>query len=600
MNLGNIFQPRNQNIGRGDTSIMTGSSSAGERGHQTTVDVRNLVPGQTIQGEVVGRDGRTIQIALGSDNILSARLDRDINIALGQNMSFEVKMNTGSLLSLVPLYANMANVATISRALDAAGLPADANNMKMVSDMMQEGMSIDRDTIAYVNRQLVDFPNANPTSIIQMIRLGMPISEFNIEQFEAYKNSEHQILKSAQEILDELPRTFLELIAEGRREDAVSFYEQIIKAFIGENAAQEIDGTVSLMPQETATEQKAVSGEMAEELQEMLQKQEGDIPEEGILQKAVFGNGTEGTAEGGSAAQEAATQEAAGEGKLPEGTVDKGTLLPETWQELGEKLQKMGADKELAEQIGNGKLSPKETLTQINNLLFGASGQVKEGLQDAIKDLFGSRAFQNLLQTEVRSQWTLQPEDVAQKEKIEQLYERIQEQTAKLNEAFQMVDKGDTAGAKSTQNLQNNLDFMNQMNQMFTYVQLPLMMAGNQTHGDLYVYTNKKSLARKDGNVTALLHLDMEHLGPVDVYVTMNQNQKVNTNFTLRDDEALDLVAKHIHILDERLAKRGYSMKANFQLKEEDAPEETNIMQEILSQNKNISVLSRTSFDMRA
>ncbi|MCH5253620.1 MAG: flagellar hook-length control protein FliK [Lachnospiraceae bacterium] len=599
MNLGNIFQPRNQNIGRADASIMTGSPSAGEKGHQTPVDIRNLVPGQTIQGEVVGRDGRTIQIALSPDNILSARLDRDISIALGQNMSFEVKMNTGSLLSLVPLYANMANEATISRALDAAGLPADANNMKMVSDMMQEGMSIDRDTIAYVNRQLVDFPNANPTSIIQMIRLGMPITEINIEQFEAYKNSEHQILKSAQEILEELPRTFSELITEGRGEDAVSFYEQIIKAFVGENAAQDIDGTVSLIPQEaegadSAQEmlQKAVSGEIPEELQAQ-QKAEDVIPEGKTSE-----NGPVSTQD--AVTQGTAAQETAGEGKLPEGTIDKGGLLPENWQELGEKLQKLGADEKLADQIGNGKLSPKETLTQINNLLFGASGQVKEGLQDAIKDLFGSRAFQNLLQTEVRNQWTLQPEEVAQKEKIEQLYERIQEQTAKLNEAFQMVDKGDSAGAKSTQNLQNNLDFMNQMNQMFTYVQLPLMMAGNQAHGDLYVYTNKKSLARKDGNVTALLHLDMEHLGPVDVYVTMSQNQKVNTNFTLRDDEALDLVAKHIHILDERLAKRGYSMKANFQLKEEDASEETNIMQEILSQNKNISVLSRTSFDMRA
>lgn len=597
MNLGNIFQSRNPNINRADASVSPGSSSVGERGHQNPIDIRSLVPGQTIQGEVVGRDGRTIQIALGPDNILSARLDRDISIALGQNMSFEVKMNTGSLLSLVPLYANMANEATISRALDAAGLPANMENMKMVSDMMQEGMSIDRDTIAYVNRQLADFPNANPFSIIQMIRLGMPITEINIEQFEAYKNSEHQILKSADQILEELPRTFMELVAEGREEDAVSFYEQVLKAFIGEDAAQETDGTVSLMPQEadgsgTAQDvlQQGVSGEITEGQQAQLQ-QEGGIPEEGISENQVLGNEIAGAAKGGSAAQEAAIlQEADG----------KGEFLPENWKELGEKLKNLGADKELAEQIGNGKLSSKEALTQINNLLFGNSGQVKEGFQDSIKELFGSKAFQNLLQTEVRNQWTLQPEDVAQKEKIEQLYERIREQTAKLSEAFQMVGKGDTAGARSNQNLQNNLDFMNQMNQMFTYVQLPLMMAGNQAHGDLYVYTNKKSLAQKDGNVTALLHLDMEHLGPLDVYVTMSQNQKVNTNFTLRDDEALDLVAKHIHILDERLAKRGYSMKANFQVKEEENPEESNIMQEILSQNKNISVLSRTSFDMRA
>ena len=90
----------------------------------------------------------------------------------------------------------------------------------------------------------------------------------------------------------------------------------------------------------------------------------------------------------------------------------------------------------------------------------------------------------------------------------------------------------------------------------------------------------------------------MEHLGPLDVYVTMQQNlNKVSTSFTVKDEEALDLIARHIHILNERLEARGYSMKANFQIKEDGV---TNMMQEILDQNKNISVLSKTSFDMRA
>ncbi len=122
-------------------------------------------------------------------------------------------------------------------------------------------------------------------------------------------------------------------------------------------------------------------------------------------------------------------------------------------------------------------------------------------------------------------------------------------------------------------------------------------MAGNNAHGDLYVYTNKKNLASKDGNVSALLHLDMEHLGPLDVYVAMQQN-KVSTNFTLQDESALDLIEQHIDLLNDRLTKRGYDLKAQFQLKEEE--QDSGIMQTILSQGKNISVLSRTSFDVRA
>ncbi|MCM1252340.1 MAG: flagellar hook-length control protein FliK [Clostridium sp.] len=577
--LGDIFQPKNRSIKQtnvaGKTSV-SASASAGERNYRIMNELKSLSPGKTVQGEVVGKNGNTVQIALDADTVLTAKLERDLNIALGQSMSFEVKTNNGSLLSLIPLYSNMANEATIMKALAAAGLPENAENMKMVSDMMEEGLPIDRDSIAYVNRQLVDFPHADTNSIMQMIRLGLPIDEISLEQFEAYKNSAHQILQSVEQIAEELPEVYQELIAEGKDAEAVSFYEQIIKAFTGEetaengkdamlnNALQE-DGMVQKIPQE-----EIPAKEMAPE-QEKVQTPGADVPEK----VAADGNVRDDTLPG------------------------KEALTPKSWQELGRLLQKLGVDAETARQAGNGELSPKAALTHIGEMLSGHSHLIREDFQESVKELLGSKAFQNLLQSQMTEQWTLKPEDVAQKENIERLYERIRQQGAKISEAFQMADKADTAGARSVQNLQSNVDFMNQLNHLFTYVQLPLKMAGNQAHGDLYVYTNKKSLANNDGNVSALLHLDMEHLGPLDVYVAMQKNQnKVTTNFTVKDEAALDLIAKHIHILDEHLEKRGYSMSANFQLKEDNA--QTNIMQEILAQNKNISVLSRTSFDMRA
>ncbi len=130
---------------------------------------------------------------------------------------------------------------------------------------------------------------------------------------------------------------------------------------------------------------------------------------------------------------------------------------------------------------------------------------------------------------------------------------------------------------------------------MFTYVQLPLKMQSREANGELFVYTNKKSLTKKDGSVSALLHLDMEYLGSLDVYVALN-DQKVSTKFYLKEDSALDLIAQNIDMLNERLQKRGYSMNAEFINREEN----TNVMEEILKQDKNISVLAGYSFDARA
>lgn len=565
-----------------------------------------MVPGQTIQGEVVGKDGNTVQIALDPENILTARLDQDLNIVLGQSMSFEIKTNSGSQLFLSPLYANMANQATILKALSAAGLSASTENIRMVSSMMQEGMPIDRDAIAFMGRQLADFPNADPNSIMQMIRLGLPVTEINIEQFESYKNYEHQILQSTNEIMEEIPQTYQALLAEGKDAEAIAFYGQIIKAFVGAEGTGETAGQAGLPENGTtdagnagaAAGKNAADVVLTESLSEPAHNgKAADAGDAGrLLNPAEELSG--GTKADGRVPEnpegEVQTQNPAGQE-----TQGKAALVLKAWQRLGEMMQKLGADAEFVKQTSSGSLSPKAVLTQLSELLHGNAHIIREDFQESAKELFGSRVFRNLLQAGMQNEWLLKPEEVAQKEKVEQLYERIREQTARMEEAFHLAGKADSAGARSVQNLQNNVDFMNQMNHLFPYVQLPLKMAGNKAHGDLYVYTNKKSLAKKDGSVSALLHLDMENLGPLDVYVTMQKSlNKVSTSFTVKDEAALNLIAKHIHILNERLEQRGYSMKANFQIKE-DGPQ-TNIMQEILNQNKNISVLSKTSFDMRA
>lgn len=589
MNLGNIFQSINQNIKNADTT-KTNSTSSGERGSRIQAEIRNYMPGQKIQGEVIAKDGNTVQIAVDKDMILAARLERDLNIALGQNMSFEIKSNNGSVVSLTPLYANMANEATILKALSAAGLSQSAENIQMVSEMMKEGMPINKESIAQASRQLVDFPQANPSSVVQMIRLGLPITELNIQQFEQYKNYNHQMLQSIDQIMAELPQVGQSLLAEGQDAQAVAFYEQIIKAFTG-SATSSANGTLEnpLMNAEAQLQTGQANGA----INAMPQNGQSLDGQTIILQNVE----TQNNEAQGAVLQNKAAQTEVIMGMTSSESTEE-VVVAKDGNTLADMLQKLGADEKIVEQVKNGQFSNKEVLTQLGELFAKSSGQSLETeWKTVFRELIGSKDFQNMLKSEIGNQWLLNPADVAEKENIEELYERIKEQTTKINEALQVTGKADTAVARSVQNLQGNVDFMNQMNQLFTYVQLPLKMAGNEAHGDLYVYTNKKNLANKDGNVSALLHLDMEHLGPLDVYVTMQQS-KVNTNFTVQDEATLDLIAEHIHVLDERLAKRGYSMNANLQVKENE--EETNVMQEILAQNKNISVLSSTSFDMRA
>ncbi len=573
MNLGNIIKKDNQNVRTNDTVKVTESMTKGERAYRVQSEIRNLAPGQTIQGSVVSREGTAVQIALRQDLLINARIDQSISLALGQSLSFEVKANNGSMLSLTPLYANMANEATVLRALDAAGFPDTANNIEMVAIMMEEGMPIDRESLANISRFLMEFPRQDPATLIQMARLGLPVTEANIEQFEQYQNANHQLLGSAETIMQELPDVFRDLMSEGKTQQAYAFYENVLDIFTG----GETEGVV-IQKGEGQTEQTAGQPET------VITQENGNAEQ---VKEVIRGNTSEtviGMAENGGQAAEA---------EQGRNTV----LTPRQWNMIGNLLKELGMEEDTAQQIKNGELPSKEVLALIREFIpKGGAGMLHERVMER---LLGGREFESLLKSEMEGQWTIKPEQVADPHKVEQLYERIREQSARLQEALQTAGRADMPVARSVQNLQSNVDFMNQLNQMVSYIQLPLKMAGNQAHGDLYVYTNKKNLAAKDGNVSALLHLDMAHLGALDVHVAMQQN-RVSTNFTLQDESALDLIEQHIALLDERLARRGYDLKAQFHMKEEDAEEESGIMQTILNQSRNISVLSRTSFDIRA
>lgn len=562
MNLSSIFKRNDRNIRANDTVKSPEAMSKGERSYRVQNEIRNLQPGQTIQGAVVSRNGNVAQIALSQELLINAKIDQSISLALGQNMSFEVKSNNGAVLSLAPLYANMANQATILRALGAAGLPETSDNMEMVARMMEEGMPIDKDTILNVSRQLLEFPTQDPASIIQMIRLGLAVTELNIEQFEQYQNASHQLLGSAETIMSELPEIFRELMSEGRTGHAYAFYEKVLEIFT------EGDG-------EEAVIQKGVTDETGQTVDAKdaanAETQAGRLLDPGAAVLTGAGGDPGGKTSG-----------------------ENVSLTESQWNSLADMMRELGVEEQTVEMIRNGQLTAKDVLALLRNTLSGArTGDLPSHV---LERLFDGKEFEGLLKAEMSRQWLIEPREISDPHKVEQLYERIREQSMRLNEAIQSAGKTDMPVARTVQNLQNNVDFINQMNHMFTYIQLPLKLTGNHAHGDLYVYTNKKNLAAKDGNVSALLHLDMEHLGPLDVYVTMQQN-KVNTNFTLQDESAMDLIAKHISLLDERLEKRGYALKAQFHMKEE---EDAGIMQTILKQEKNISVLSRTSFDMRA
>ena len=230
------------------------------------------------------------------------------------------------------------------------------------------------------------------------------------------------------------------------------------------------------------------------------------------------------------------------------------------------------------------------------------SALIKAKITEKLGNLLKSEGFTKLVKDSVKAQMSIKPADVAQNGKIDELYEKITRTSARVSQLMENIGRPDSPAAQSAAALNDNVSFMNQLNEFVNYIQLPLRMAGEDANGELYVYTNKKNLENNDGNYSALLHLDMEHLGPMDVYVTMRDHVKVNTNFYLQSEELLDFMEAHIDQLTKRLADKGYDTSTRVTRKEKGEPI-TPIADEFTkddAKNNTQVVVSKMRFDVRA
>ncbi|MBD5500478.1 MAG: flagellar hook-length control protein FliK [Lachnospiraceae bacterium] len=569
MRLSSLFVSGNESHIESSGKEMT--SSALEQNLKNGMEeIASKAPGQSVTGEVVEKNGNEVLISIGKNQMIRAKLDGNMPVELGQQMTFSIKNLASTKVVLSPLFANTGNDPNISKALQMAGIPENARSAQMVQTMMREGMSIDRESLSQMMRAVNLNPDANVETVVQLSRLGIPVTENNIFQMEAYKNYQHQMTEGLLEIADALTDTLAEMTSAGDIQGGIDLYREVL-LMLAEGAEMEAAEASEGQLQNSEAEMMPEAAKDAEGTADtaILQDKMKDALKEMMDQAMEMGDARSLSGRDGLTGKEV--------------------------QNLAHELSNAGVPEGTVKAFVSGELPASELFRQLNEML--SDEQLPINRQEKAMHLLNNKEFNSLVKNEMIKQWTLTPEEVAKNNKVENLYERLNNQMSRLNQTLEQAAKADTPLGKAVSNLSGNIDFMNQLNQMFTYVQLPLKLQSQEANGELYVYTNKKNLAQKDGKVSALLHLDMAHLGGVDVHVSL-MDSHVSTKFYLKDDSILDFISDHIDILNERLNKRGYTMDASFTKKGE--TESDNVMEEILKQDKNISILSDYSFDARA
>lgn len=486
---------------------------------QVNRQIRALVPGQTLRGEVVSREGNNAQIRLLQDVLVDAKVDADIRLELGQNITFQVK-NNGQTLNLSPLFTNMATEGTVLKALDMASLPVNENTVAMTKQLMDVGLPIDKNTLQQIWHESNAFPDAEILDLVNLHKVELPVTEENITQMASYRNLTHQLTAGIAETGESLTNMLQGLVESGDIEQAATIYSEVLELLAFEDAAGE-----------------TVTGQ---------QQTEGPLPEPGVDVTVT--------------SEEAEQMPVQPSATAPEAVPGQKTIIEEPTETAS------GNGQTIKENPGAEKTQEAPQLQNLQKLL-------KQGLETKdiplLRSILHNSKVAELPAKLLADRWSIKPEDVESPEKVEELYQKLGKQLKGLSNLLEENGQRGSSAYQNVTNLSQNVDFLQQINQTYAYIQLPLhLRQGEHKTGELFVYTNKKNLARKDGQVSALLHLDMEHLGPLDVYVTL-KDTKVSTKFYVQNDTILDYLEANMDVLTERLQKRGYDCKCETTLRTE-------------------------------
>ncbi len=262
-------------------------------------------------------------------------------------------------------------------------------------------------------------------------------------------------------------------------------------------------------------------------------------------------------------------------------------------EELNEQVKKLLPDL----QENNISLYSKDSsvvgiLNDIKNMLENTPANA-----NTLRHLFSGNAFRLMLREALEQQWMIKPGDLEKNpKKLDGLYDKIEKQITNMENILKTTGTVNSKAEALADNIRGNIEFMNQINEAYTYVQVPLKMNEKNASGQLYVYTNKKSMSDPDKELSAFLHLDLENLGGTDVSIKM-LHRRVTTNFYLDSDESYALVKQFLPVLEKRLLDKGYNCEFNVK----SDSKQINFVDGFLKKDlPPTGQVHRYSFDMRA
>lgn len=575
----------------------TQSTSASGAKRSLPVSEKNTITftkGEVVKGEVTDLRSSEVTIRLEGGKTLHARLSSAMELSIGQKAEFFVQETNDALITLKLLSDGDTSFteAAIDQALEASGFPKSSNAVAVVRSLLNAGLPANKEMIQKMLQHSAANKEVALSTLTALLKNNLPVTKENATQLQAYRNFEHRLVGQAAALTASLGDAFRS------GETPTEFTKALLSHFFSDStqSSSYSSGSAFATPMED-TPSVVFPGPAAVHTPAGIK----DTLQDGVSSSPMS------TAEDTSlpiADAPVSAQTEISSAALKEITLSISkeytplhTLLTEDeYRQLGEVFTKLPPEFSEFDLLNRDYTNKVLTANQ----LFSVFSRQSEASATVNTLLTKNRLLSSLLEQTILERFVLTPETLAKEDGVKKFYEHISEDLSLLTDLAGAASKesGESGSLKKAADtgakMQDNLRFMNTLNRLFPYVQLPLRLTEQLTHGELYVYTKKKDLSDRTREVSILLHLDMDFLGPTDIHLTLLQ-QTVAAKFYLTEETAQALVAEELPLLTASLQEKGYTLSAQVMQREK----EPDIVNDFMEGGEAVS-MKRFRFDIRA
>lgn len=530
------------------------------------INLRDLAAGDVFRGEIININNQNVEILLDGNEYINATMQQALELNIGEKLLFQVKDNSDTQLVIRPVANNEVSSELVNKSLLTAGLTINDKNIAIVKELIANGQPIDRQSIVNMIKLSSVYANESIDKLIDMTKNGIEINRENLDMYDAYTTSSHHITENIMGIGDGILEVF----------------EKILESDV--STENFIENNVSL---ENLTENNINAGNLENNVS-LENFTESNINPENLMGNII--------------------------------SSDSFTKINTILEDLSNIFDADNDNKQISESINVDKNNiynkesiqeaPKESTKDLLKMI-DSSDTFKE-LSEVLKNIgknMPKEAFNNIIKSPVfkekitkllMDRLYLNPAKLSEDKKIvknevDKIYDKLNKLTEMIKNMPENVKSENLSLAGDK--LSKNMNFMNELNNIEAYVQVPVKFSEGNKNGDLYVYNRRRNKKINDDTLTAFLHLQLDYLGATDINISLKKNS-VTAKFTLDDETSRNLVEDNLGELAERLEKIGYNVTISTELSEKKS-QEFNAILPITSNNENTVSIKRYIFDIR-